>query len=323
MVMLTQKTLLLAKVETSANVDASPSPATDALLVYQPTFSVKTNFVERQLVKADLSPYASIPGSKVATVGFTVEVRGAGVAGQAPKWASALLAACGMVELDQAAGSQGSNPAEALFLPTSDTAAQPMKTATLYIYYDGALQKVTGAMGTWSLQGQAGSIAKLQFTFTGVYAGTTDVPIPDAAFNFTDPVPPVVQSAVLVYGTNTDLVVDQFKLDIGNQVQERTDVNSVQGLKGVRITDRKPTGSFDPEAVPEADHPFWGDMASGALNPLTFQVGDTPGNQVVFGAPKCQITGMAYQDRKGIRAYTATISPRRVTGNDELSITFI
>lgn len=323
MVMLSQKTLLLAKIEASANVDASPAPATDAILVYQPTFSVKTNFVERQLVKPDLSPYASIPGSQVATVGFTVEVRGAGVAGTAPAWAKALLPACGMVEVDEAAGATGSNPAEAVFNPTSDTAAQPMQTATLYIYYDGALQKVTGAMGTWSLSGQAGGIAKLQFTFTGVYAGTSDIPIPAAAFSFNDPIPPVVQSALLVYGTNTDLVVDQFKLDIGNQVQERTDVNSIQGLKGVRITDRKPTGSFDPEAVTEADHPFWGDMHTGALNPLTFQIGATPGNQVVFGAPKCQITGMAYQDRKGIRAYTATISPRRTSGNDELSITFI
>jgi hypothetical protein len=323
MPMLTQKTLLLAKIETTSNVDASPSPTVDALLVYQPTFSVKTNFVERQVTKPDLSPYASIPGSKVATVGFTVEVRGSGTVAKAPAWASALLPACGMVETDAAAGSSGSNPAEAIFNPTSDSAAAPMKTATLYIYYDGALQKVTGAMGTWSLTGQAGGVAKMQFTFTGVYAGTSDVALPASAFTFTDPVPPIVQSALLVYGTNTDLIVDTFKLDIGNQVQERTDVNAVQGLHGVRITDRTPTGSFDPEAVTEADHPFWGDMANGTLNPLTLQIGATPGNEVIFAAPKVQITGMAYQDRKGIRAYTATLSPRRNSGNDELSITFI
>lgn len=323
MVMLTQKTLLLAKVETVANVDAAPAAATDALLVFAPTFSVKTNFIERQLVKPDLSPYASIPGSQVATVGFTVELRGSGTAAQAPKWASVLLAACAMTENDVAAGAEGGNPAEAQFLPTSDSNAAPFKTATLYIFYDGALQKVTGAMGTWSMTAQAGGIAKMQFTFTGVYGGTVDMPLPVSAFTFTDPVPPVVQSATLVYGSNSDLVVDQVKLDIGNQVQERTDVSAVQGLHGVRVTDRKPSGSFDPEAVLEADHPFWGDMHSGTPNEMSFTVGDTPGNQIVFGVPACQITGISYQDRKGIRAYNVTLSPRRILGNDEISVTFI
>lgn len=322
MPMLTQKSLLLAKIETTANTDAVPSPTTDAILVYNPSFSNKVNFIERTLVRDDLSPYPSIVGAQVSTVTFDVEVRGSGTPGVAPPWAMKLLPACGMVGQSIAAGSQGSNPLEYAFNPTSDSAASPMKTATLYVYYDGALQKVTGAMGTWSLAGQAGGIAKLSFTFTGMYAGTVDSPLPDSAFNFTDPTPPTVQLSNLGLGTSYDLVVDQFKLDIGNQVQERTDVNGPQGLRGVRITDRKPAGSLDPESVLEASHPFWGNQANGVLEALSLRIGQASGNRMTVSCPKVQTTGIAYQDRKGIRAYNLTINPRRNNGNDEIQFLF-
>lgn len=322
MVMLTQKSLLLAKIETTANTDAIPSPTSDAILIYNPTFAVKVNFIERTLVRDDLSQYPSIPGSQIATVTFDVEVRGAGTAGAAPKWASALLPACGMAGTAIAAGSQGSNPAEYIFNPTSDAAGAAMKTVTMYVYYDGILQKVTGAMGTWSLAGTAGGISKISFTFTGVYAGTSDTALPDSAFAFTDPIPPTVQLANLTLGTSFDLVVDTFKLDIGNQVQERTDVNGAQGLHGVRITDRKPTGSLDPESVAEGSHPFWANQSNGVLETLALRIGQVSGNRMTVTCPKIQTTGISYQDRKGIRAYNLTINPRRNNGNDEIQFLF-
>lgn len=322
MVMLTQKSLLLAKIETVANTDAVPSPTVDGILVYNPTFANKVSFIERTLVRDDLSPYPSIVGSQIATVTFDVEVRGSGTSGTAPKWATALLPACAMLPTTIAAGSQGSNPAEVVFNPTSDATGTPMKTCTLYVFYDGILQKVTGAMGTWSVSGSAGGIAKISFTFTGVYAGTSDTPLPDSAFTFTDPIPPTVQLAQLAYGASFDLVVDTFKIDIGNQVQERTDVNGAQGLHGVRITDRTPTGSLDPEAVAEGNHPFWANQSNGVLEAFALRIGTVSGNRMTITCPKVQTTGIAYQDRKGIRAYTLTINPRRNNGNDEIQFLF-
>jgi hypothetical protein len=320
--MLTQKSLLLAKIETTANTDAVPSPTTDAILVYNPSFSNKVNFIERTLVRDDLSPYPAVVGSQVGTVSFDLEVHGSGSPGVAPKWALALLPACGMTGISIPAGSQGSNPLEYAFNPTSDASGTPMKTVTLYVYYDGILQKVTGAMGTWSINGQAGGIAKISFTFTGTYAGTSDAVLPDSAFNFTDPTPPIVQLSNLGLGSSFDLVVDTFKLDIGNQIQERTDVNGPQGLRGVRITDRKPSGSLDPESTLEGNHPFWANQSNGVLEALALRIGQAAGNRMTVTCPKIQTTGISYQDRKGIRAYNLTVNPRRNNGNDEIQFLF-
>jgi hypothetical protein len=324
MVMLTQKSLLLAKIETVQNTDALPTALADGILIFNPTFSNKVTFIERSLVSDDLSPYASIVGQQLATVSFDVEIRGIGTgpAGSAPPWAMKLLPACGMVGQAIAAGEGGSNPAQYVFNPTSDSVDSPMKSATIYVFYDGMLQKVTGAMGTWALTGQAGGIAKISFTFTGVYAGTVDEALPDSAFTFTDPIPPTVQLANLTFGDSTDLVVDTFKVDIGNQVQERTDVNGPQGLHGVRVTTRTPTGTLDPEAVPEGTHPFWADQSGGVLNSLALRIGQVSGNRMTITCPKVQTTGISYQDRKGIRAYNLTINPRRNNGNDELQFLF-
>jgi hypothetical protein len=98
---LTRRTLVLAKVETTAGTDAAPT-AVDALLVSAPDFSVDLNVLERDFVRDDLSPMGPRVGRKIAKMKFALEAKGngasqSGLIGDAPK-IGRLLRACGFSE---------------------------------------------------------------------------------------------------------------------------------------------------------------------------------------------------------------------------------
>src|SRR5690349_18132197 len=91
--MLTQKTLLLAKVETIADTDAVPTSASDAILVADPTYSVELVTLDRNYARNDFSQYASLIGRKLAKISFNLQANPAGAMDVAPKWAR-LLEGC-------------------------------------------------------------------------------------------------------------------------------------------------------------------------------------------------------------------------------------
>jgi hypothetical protein len=102
MSLLTRRGLLLAKVESTYNVDASPDPLTDAVLVESPDFTADISVLERNFATFDLSPKAHSIGRKLAGMTFTTELRGngkqnSGALADAPI-IGRLLRACGYSE---------------------------------------------------------------------------------------------------------------------------------------------------------------------------------------------------------------------------------
>ena len=90
--------LLLAKIESTSGVDASPVAATDALLVLNPSppkFSV--NNVQTNELSGSLDGLGPLVGGKKAEITFEVYLKGSGTAGTPPEYAD-LLKACGMAE---------------------------------------------------------------------------------------------------------------------------------------------------------------------------------------------------------------------------------
>lgn len=100
MPMLTQRAIMLAKIETTAGQDAAPTVAQDAIQVIDPIFSVDPTVLERRFSKRDFSNYASLVGRKLAGMRFSLEVTPRGTADQAPAWAR-LFEACGMARSTQ------------------------------------------------------------------------------------------------------------------------------------------------------------------------------------------------------------------------------
>lgn len=102
MPLLTRKSLILAKVETTEGTDALPTQANDAILVSEPNFEIDPNILERNNTKATLSPDSVVVGRKLASFSATVELKGngsqnSGNVNDRPQIGT-LLRGCGYVE---------------------------------------------------------------------------------------------------------------------------------------------------------------------------------------------------------------------------------
>lgn len=312
MPILSQRALVLAKKETTSGTDAVPTPAANAFYVSDPVFSVDPTVLERNVTRLTFSQIPSVVGRKLASVTFTVQVHGSGTAQTDPKWAT-LLEGCGMLRTAKTGTTDVPKGIEFLPRTTSTT------TLTLYIYYDGILHKLTGAMGTFQISADAGQFATIQFTFTGNYVEPTATVMPTTA-TFENTVPPQVELAQLTFGGSSSLVVNSFSFDMQNNVVPRSDVNAADGFRGVRISGRNPSGGIDPEAEPSQT--FWTQMATSATAALSMQVGQALGNQLLITAPAVQLTGVGYGDRDGLRTYDLGLAYRGATGDDEIKLFF-
>ena len=142
--MLTRRATILAKIESTYGTDPTPV-AGDAVLINNMTIKPNAKFLERNFLRASLSPQAPVVGEKYTEVTFTTELKGSGVATTPPE-VGVLFRACAMQET--IGGSSVS------YAPESTPSG--FESITIYAYLDGLLHKSTGARGTFELQLTAG-----------------------------------------------------------------------------------------------------------------------------------------------------------------------
>jgi hypothetical protein len=195
-------------------------------------------------------------------------------------------------------------------------------SVTIYYNIDGVLHKVTGARGTFTLNGTVGQIPTIDFTFTGIYNTPTDTAAPTPTY--ANQATPVIFKA----GNTTDFqllsyagCLQSVSFDIGNTLVYRELVGCA---KQTLLTDRRSTGSVTLEAVTMATkNYFTAALTDASLGNLLFQHGQTPGNIVDFASTKIDIGDVSYGDQDGIAMltipYTAVPS---TAGNDEFSIVY-
>ncbi len=189
---------------------------------------------------------------------------------------------------------------------------------TIKFYEDGLLYTTLGSQGTFTVDATAGNFASLEFTFTGQYVPVADATTPaDPVFETT--LPQQVELGLLTWGSNVTLTVEQWTFDQANNVVPRPDVNSSDGFRSVRITDRTPAGGFNPEAELVLTEDFWGDFSAAVAKLFTARVGTTVGNQVFLYSPRVQTSEIAFGDRDGVRSFDHSMLFKRLNGNDESS----
>lgn len=321
---LAQVGAILAKIETTPGVEAAPDPEDDFILASDAQYTPDFTLIDRNYMRPSISRNPHLMGRQLATLTFTTEVFGTGTAAldtdtttqaaATPKWAD-LLVGCAMV------GAVVETPPGKVYSPV--TGGQ--KTLTIYCYYDGILHKLTGAMGTWSMSAEAGQIATISWSFTGVYSAPTAATTPTV--QITNVVPALVESCSFVIGgtASTVLVPANISVDMQNTVIPRADANSAKGFNSTIITSRQPTITFNPEQVPEASHPFWGDFAGATGKAVSFAIGATNGNRMLVNVPNMVISGLQYADRDGIRIYEVSggCSTTYGAGDDEVTLKFV
>jgi hypothetical protein len=137
--------------------------------------------------------------------------------------------------------------------------------------------------------------------------------------NTTAPKP--VKSATLLLQAYAAIAA-KLEIDFGNEIVEKPSVNAATSLLGFQITERKPNGSCDPEAVTVTTHDFFGKMMSGAVASSSIVVGSGAGNICTITLPKTQYGQIGRGDRSGIMTFEVPLIFSRNAGDDWISIVF-
>lgn len=310
MPLLTRKRLILLETESTYGTDPTPT-GVDAVLVRDLNITpLQSDVVSRDLVRPYLGASEQLLANTRVECTFSVELAGSGTAGTAPRYGKALLA-CGMSETIVATTSVTYAPVSASF-----------GSCTIYYNIDGVLHKVTGARGTFTINGAVGEIPTIDFTFTGIYNTPTDTALPSVTYG--DQATPVV----FKNGNTTGFellsyagCLQSVSFDVGNTLVYRELVGCT---KQVLLTDRASTGSVTLEAVTMATkNYFTAALTDGTLGNLLFQHGQTAGNIIDFVSTRVDIGDVSYSDQDGIHMlnipYTCVPS---TAGNDEFSLVY-
>jgi len=308
MVMLKQKTVLLAKVETTYGTDSSPG-ASDGIEITDASIKEAITAVERKVLTQTLSNQQSVGGQRFSEVTFKVELKGSGTAGTAPR-IGPLFRACAFAQTIVSSTS-------VTYKPTSSS----IESCTLYFQIDGRQHIITGARGTVKIIHDAGQYAVLEFSFKGIHNTPTNTALTTPTFEST--LPPICKSASFTYNSRTTLVVKMAEIDMQNVIVMRPSLNATFAVAGFEVTGRNPIMTVDPEAQIETSYDFRGDQLT-TQRQVSYVAGATAGNICTITVPKYNITDIEYGDREGILIETlkGECNKSAAAGDDEVQIVF-
>lgn len=317
MALLTQKQLILAKLESTYNTDPTPTGAANAILVQNPKWqheSARMN--DRPAVRPSIATLQKVWGDTLMQISFDVEIKGPGAAYSASVLPEIdpLLQSCGLaLTVDTTTGSE-----TATYAPTSTTSAH--KSCTIYHYMDGLLQKLTGCRGNASFKLEAGGYGVVSFTFTGHVSTPTDTAMATPTFDSTKP--PVVKGASFSIDSYS-AAITMLGFDLGNKITTPGSVSASDGFGSVEIVGREINGNFDPEAVLVAAEDYVDNWRTGTVMALlSGTVGSTQYNKYAVSMPGVYYTEITQTDGNGIARYDAKFHATETTTDNELSLAF-
>lgn len=300
--------VLLAKIEAAYATDPTLTGASNSILAKNVTLRpMEGQDVSRDLISAYLGGQATIPAGLNVVIEFATELAGSGEAGTAPAW-GVLLRAGGAAEVVDADTS-------VTYSPISDA----MESVYMKFWLGGTLHALKGARGTGVINLDAQAVPQIQWTFTGLWVPPADVARATPDFSaYVDPLIVCKANTPQFKINNVSLVLRNYSLDLGNQVEGRFLANDEKVL----ITDHveqltatvevTPLATFDPFTLANAQTQV----------PVLIQHGTAAGNIVTITAPTCQIKRPpAATNNQGIAERQYTLSPLPTdAGNDQWSM---
>jgi hypothetical protein len=310
MPLLTRKKLLLAKIETAYGSDIVPD-GTNAILVRNlEVVPLQSDIVQRELIRPYLGNYEQLLANTRVQVTFEVELAGSGTAGTPPAYGP-ILRSCAL--------SETLGVSTVTYQPESELSG--FESTTLYFFIDGIRHIITGARGTFTLNGTVGAIPTIQFTMTGIFNTPTDEALAVPTY--------ANQATPLIFknGNTTSFsafsysgALQSIDFNIANEIIYR---ELIGGTKEVIITDRKPGGTLQIEAVLLATKNYFTVSTGSTTGSITFQHGTATGNRATLTMAQSDLADVSYADMNGITMlnlpYVATPT---AAGNDELSLVF-
>lgn len=315
--MLTRRTVLWAKRETTYGTDPALT-GTDAMLIYDLDLDVKGEKLERNILRDTLSPLAHVIGMKEVSLSFKTELKGNGMTGTIPTLPEIddLLSGCGF---DTGVRS-GTSLVYSLLSKESNVGS-----VSFAVFLDDANKhKIVGARGSVKFNMNAGKYGEAEWSFQGLYVAVAAATTPDVNSSLGTTLPPIVyNSSFQIAGFSP--VTSGAEIDLANNVVRRDSLNAQDGVHSFRITDRKPTMTFDADAVAESSNPFWGDWAGNVVATWAIQVGSDSGNTMKMSG-YFEYESNKYGDQDGVRKYdcnASLVSSSTNTQDDEFVLTFV
>lgn len=157
-------------------------------------------------------------------------------------------------------------------------------TISIGMAKDGVREALYGARGSFSLRGNIGEPAIIEFNFRGAEHSESPTDGANVASpTATDRVPPVLLGADLKIG-KTGLAqsaeyspcISSFSIDSGNQVEFRRCMSSATGIEEAQIIARRVTGQIDPELVVESLYDFVNQFTANGIQRVRLQFGTAP-----------------------------------------------
>lgn len=224
-------------------------------------------------------------------------------------------------KINTAAATIASAPTACIgYAPLSDP--EKTKSCTVLFYRDGIQHKGLMCRGSFELTAPSGKYGTLKFTMHALWTDPVDQAPP--VQQILDIVPPTVVAAGLTIGAYSPVGVSSLSLNLGAEVVKRTDLNAAEGVSGLVIKSRKPTGSVDPEVDALAQFNPWQAWRAAATASIHARIGQTTGNSVEVYVPKAQYSEIKYADRDNIAiynlAFTCTIDT--AAGDDEFRLLY-
>jgi hypothetical protein len=201
-----------------------------------------------------------------------------------------------------------------MYTPNTATPST-QKSDSIYYHKDGILHRGLGIRGTFSMDAQVGKTPVIDFKLSGLWADPVDA----------DMSAPALTSLAGAQFLNADMMIGGYKpvftslkLDIGNKIERRQDANSVEGIVGLLITSRSPSGSLDPEVDKLAGfNPWTAWKDSNARARINGYIGSTPGNRLAIHIGAAQYTDLKYGDRIGLATYQLGFLPTQERLGDD------
>lgn len=265
-------------------------------------------FFEKNAVSPSLSKFKGTSGGpRLNRISFMTEIRGSGTNVTPASWFR-LLRGCAFAESIGASEVDG------------DPISTSMETVTLAVNVDGVQFLIHGAMGNVRITEVSGEPGKHSWEFLGVYNEPTDVAMPVVP-SYDDQTAEAFVGATATFG-GTSFLFKTLEVDMGNVLSPREKPSSPGGVFSVRVTDRRPTFSFDPEMDLVATENHFNNLTTNVEQALVVTHGGTAGNIYALNAGACQYDGLEPVERDGFLVLNASGRCNRVAaaGDDEVNI---
>jgi hypothetical protein len=314
---LIKNTIVTAKVQTTAGVDAAPTGAANAVLMSEGSITpLDAQAIDRSLIRGYFGGSEQLVGPASVKLTYAVELAGSGVAGTAPAWGQ-LLQGCASAE------GMLTTPARVEYTPVSTS----LKMLTQYYYDDGALHKLLDSMGNCTLSAKVGERPMLRFEWTGLDGGIAVAP--NATGVFTPWKKPVALTKANVIditlgGTyaagalsgGTVYNSTGLELNFGNVVN----FSAMLSTETVDISDRQSTATIELELTAAQEVAMMASVKANETQALGFTIGTAAGNKVLVVAPAAQLTNPRKSELNGKRLIGFDVRLVPVNGNDEWRI---